>query len=81
MAVVVSVVEFGVSGGGDDDDERPTVVVVADGDTGGDMVAVAPRRGGRGGDTGGAHCLSHRFRRRYIELKALELYREERNTS
>ena len=79
MAVVVSVVEFGVSGGDDDDDdERQIVVVVADGDTGGDTVAVAPRRGG---DTGGAHCLSHRFRRRYRELKALELYQEERNTS
>ena len=75
--MAVSVVEFGVSGGGDDDDERP-IVVVADGDTGGDMVAVAPRRGG---DTGDAHCLSHRFHRRYRELTALELYREERNTS
>ena len=76
----MSVVEFGVSGGGgDDDDELP--MVAADGDTGGDKVAVAPRRGGRGGDTSGVHCLCHRFRRRCIELKALELYREERNTS
>ena len=78
--MVVSVVEFGVSGGGNDDDERPVVVV--GGDTGDDTVAVAHQRGGHCGDgTNDGHRSSHPSRRRCKELKALELCREERKTS